>query len=34
MLTEDHIMRKINQALAVYMIALGLKRGGQLKAAL
>jgi tetratricopeptide (TPR) repeat protein len=34
MLTEDYIMRLINQALAVLMIALGLKRAGQLTEAL
>src|SRR4030042_2483120 len=33
MLTEDYIMRMINQALAVLMIAVGLKRGGQLSEA-
>jgi hypothetical protein len=30
MLTEDHIMRLINQALAVLLIAFGLKRARQL----
>ncbi len=34
MLTEDYIMRMINQALAVLMIALGFKRAGQLSEAL
>jgi hypothetical protein len=34
MLTEDYIMRMINQALAVIMTALGLKRSRQLTEAL
>jgi tetratricopeptide (TPR) repeat protein len=34
MLTEDYIMRMISQALAVIMVALGLKRAGQFNAAL
>ncbi len=34
MLTEDYIMRMINQALAVLMIALGLKKAGQYSEAL
>jgi len=34
MLSEDYIMRLINQALAVLMIALGLKKAGQLTEAL
>src|SRR4030066_1520590 len=34
MLTEDYIMRMINQALAVVMAALGLKRAGQFSQAL
>jgi hypothetical protein len=34
MLTEDYIMRMINQALAVLLIALGLKRAGQFSQAL
>jgi hypothetical protein len=34
MLTEDYILRMINQALAVFMIALGLKKAGQLTEAL
>ncbi len=34
MLTEDYIMRMINQALAALMIALGLKKAGQLNDAL
>ena len=34
MLSEDYIMRLINQALAVLMIALGLKKAGQLSEAL
>jgi hypothetical protein len=34
MLTEDYIMRLINQALAVFMAALGLKKSGQYKQAL
>src|SRR4030042_6279457 len=34
MLTEDYIMRMINQALAVLMIALGLKKAGKLNEAL
>jgi len=34
MLTEDYIMRMINQALAVLLIALGLKKAGQLSEAL
>jgi len=34
MLTEDYIMRMINQALAFLMIALGLKKAGQLTEAL
>jgi tetratricopeptide (TPR) repeat protein len=34
MLTEDYIMRMINQALAVLMIALGFKRAGQFSEAL
>ena len=34
MLSEDYIMRIINQALAVLMIALGLKKAGQLSEAL
>jgi hypothetical protein len=34
MLSEDYIMRMINQALAVLMVALGLKRAGQLNEAL
>ncbi len=34
MLTEDYIMRLINQALAVLLIALGLKKTGQLSEAL
>ena len=34
MLSEDYIMRMINQALAVLMIALGLKRAGQFSEAL
>ena len=29
MLTEDYIMRMINQALAVFLAALGLKKAGQ-----
>jgi hypothetical protein len=33
MLTEDYIMRMINQALAALMTALGLKRAGQLSQA-
>jgi len=33
MLTEDYIMRMINQALAVLLTALGLKRAGQLSEA-
>jgi tetratricopeptide (TPR) repeat protein len=34
MLTEDYIMRLINQAVATLMIALGLKRNGQYRQAL
>ena len=34
MLTEDYIMRMINQALAVVMAALGFKRAGQFSQAL
>jgi hypothetical protein len=34
MLTEDYIMRLINQALAVLLIALGLKRAGNYNEAL
>ena len=34
MLTEDYIMRLINQALAVLLVALGLKRSGQYNEAL
>ena len=34
MLTEDYIMRLINQALAVLLIALGLKKSGQYSEAL
>jgi hypothetical protein len=34
MLTEDYIMRMINQALAVFLQALGLKKAGQLSEAL
>jgi tetratricopeptide (TPR) repeat protein len=34
MLTEDYIMRLINQALAVLLIALGLKKSGQYNEAL
>ena len=34
MLTEDYIMRMINQVLAVFLQALGLKRAGQLSEAL
>ena len=34
MLTEDYIMRMINQALTVLMIALGLKRAGKFSEAL
>jgi tetratricopeptide (TPR) repeat protein len=34
MLTEDYIMRMINQALAVLLVALGLKRAGQFNEAL
>jgi hypothetical protein len=34
MLTEDYIMRMINQALAVFLAALGLKRAGQFNQAL
>ena len=34
MLTEDYIMRMINQALAVLLIALGLKKAGQYTEAL
>jgi tetratricopeptide (TPR) repeat protein len=34
MLTEDYIMRMINQALATLMIALGLKKAGQFGEAL
>jgi tetratricopeptide (TPR) repeat protein len=34
MLTEDYIMRMISQALAVLMIALGLKKAGQYNEAL
>ena len=34
MLTEDYIMRMINQAVAALMIALGLKRSGQYREAL
>ena len=34
MLTEDYIMRMINQALAVLMIALGLKKSGRFSEAL
>ena len=34
MLTEDYIMRMINQAVAALMIALGLKRNGQYREAL
>jgi hypothetical protein len=34
MLTEDYIMRMINQALSVLLIALGFKRNGQFKEAL
>jgi len=34
MLTEDYIMRMINQVLAVFLQALGLKKAGQLSEAL
>jgi hypothetical protein len=34
MLTEDYILRLINQALAVFMTALGLKKAGQFNHAL
>ena len=34
MLTEDYIMRMINQAMSVLLIALGLKKAGQLNEAL
>jgi hypothetical protein len=34
MLTEDYLMRMINQAVAALMIALGLKRSGQYREAL
>ena len=34
MLTEDYIMRMINQAVAALMIALGFKRSGQFREAL
>jgi hypothetical protein len=34
MLTEDYIMRMINQVLAVFLQALGLKKAGQLSQAL
>jgi tetratricopeptide (TPR) repeat protein len=34
MLTEDYIMRMINNALAVLMVALGLKKAGRYKEAL
>ena len=34
MLTEDYIMRMINQAVAALMIALGFKRSGQYREAL
>ena len=34
MLTEDYIMRMISQALAVLMVALGLKKAGKLNEAL
>lgn len=34
MLTEDYLMRMISQALAVLMVALGLKKAGQLNQAL
>src|SRR4030043_328375 len=34
MLSEDYIMRMINQALAVLLIALGLKKAGQYTEAL
>ena len=34
MLSEDYFMRMINQALAVFMVALGFKRAGQVNQAL
>jgi hypothetical protein len=34
MLTEDYLMRMINQVLAVFLQAMGLKKGGQLNEAL
>ena len=34
MLTEDYIMRMINQAMSVLLIALGLKKAGQYSEAL
>jgi hypothetical protein len=34
MLTEDYIMRMINQVLAVFLQALGLKKAGQYSEAL
>ncbi len=34
MLTEDYIMRMINQALSVLLVALGLKKSGKYEEAL
>ena len=34
MLTEDYLIRRINQAIALLLHALGLRKNGQLEAAL